>query len=201
MLAPQALYSLISPGWFHTPVYGNDYYLFHSAYFWLCVPFAVIVALAPRYLTLAWKFGFRPNDIDILRYIRKMEPERDIAADAQPASVLATGLHLRRAPSSISRATSRSSVGSMPPPQGRPSADLRSGSRTDMATGLRSVHRGFDFATEENGVAMRRMQSNLSEVRQSTLNLALNEHGSAHERRGRLRSLGHVFSRKRLRKE
>ncbi|KAJ7907347.1 hypothetical protein B0H13DRAFT_2332504 [Mycena leptocephala] len=196
-----ALYSLISPGWFHTPVYGNDYYLFHSAYFWLCVPFAVIVALAPRYLTLAWKFGFRPNDIDILRYIRKMEPERDIAADAQPASVLATGLHLRRAPSSISRATSRSSVGSMPPPQGRPSADLRSGSRTDMATGLRSVHRGFDFATEENGVAMRRMQSNLSEVRQSTLNLALNEHGSAHERRGRLRSLGHVFSRKRLRKE
>ena len=35
-------------------------------------------------------------------------------------------------------------------------------SQIDMATGLRSQSRGFDFATEENGVAMRRMQSNLS---------------------------------------
>jgi phospholipid-translocating ATPase len=42
-----------------------------------------------------------------------------------------------------------------------------------MATGERSVHRGFDFSTEENGVAMRRMQTNLSERRQSSRNLVL----------------------------
>ncbi|KAG8217698.1 hypothetical protein J3R82DRAFT_5854 [Butyriboletus roseoflavus] len=46
-------------------------------------------------------------------------------------------------------------------------------SRTDMSTGVRSVHRGFDFATEEGGVAMRRMQSNLSERRQSNRHLPL----------------------------
>jgi phospholipid-translocating ATPase len=34
-----------------------------------------------------------------------------------------------------------------------------------MSTGIRSVHRGFDFATEEGGPAMRRLQSNLSGVR------------------------------------
>jgi phospholipid-translocating ATPase len=50
--------------------------------------------------------------------------------------------------------------------------DARMASRTDMASGMRSIHRGFDFITEEDGVAMRRIQTNLSERRTSTLNLA-----------------------------
>jgi len=45
--------------------------------------------------------------------------------------------------------------------------DIRSASRTDMATGMTSVDRGFDFATEEGGVAMQRMQTNLSERREA----------------------------------
>ncbi|KAJ7811640.1 phospholipid-translocating ATPase [Mycena olivaceomarginata] len=160
-----AIYSLISPGWISTPVFGNDHFLFHSAYFWFCVPFAVILALTPRYLIRAWEFGFRPNDIDILRYIRKMEPGRDIERDALFGG--AAGLAaLRRA------ASNTSSAGSIPPRASasarRTSFDPHLASRTDMSTGLRSVHRGFDFATEENGVEMRRIQTNLSERRQST---------------------------------
>lgn len=46
-----------------------------------------------------------------------------------------------------------------PTPLGRPSMQ---GSHIDMSTGLRSQSRGYSFAQEENGVAMRRMQSNLS---------------------------------------
>ncbi len=61
-----------------------------------------------------------------------------------------------------------------------------------MSTGIRSVHRGFDFATEENGVAMRRMQSNLSERRESNRNLAT--HGVSGANRGRKGTLGHVLS-------
>lgn len=34
-----------------------------------------------------------------------------------------------------------------------------------MATGARGVHRGFDFAQEEGGVAIQRIQTNLSERR------------------------------------
>lgn len=34
-----------------------------------------------------------------------------------------------------------------------------------MSTGIVSVDRGFDFATEEHGVEMRRVQTNLSERR------------------------------------
>ncbi|KAJ6526292.1 phospholipid-translocating ATPase [Mycena vulgaris] len=184
-----AIYSIISPGWIRTPIFGNDHYLFHSAYFWFCLPLTILLALAPRYIAKAWAFGFRPNDIDIMRWIRREEPGRDIETDAQ----LGGGLRLaalKRAPSNLSRASSRSSFA---PP--RASVDLRSASRTDMATGLRSVHRGFDFATEENGVAMQRMQTNLSEMRQSSRNLALNPEGDHAERRGRLRAgLGHVFS-------
>ncbi|KAJ7143107.1 phospholipid-translocating ATPase [Mycena crocata] len=186
-----AIYSIISPGWFHTPVFGNDHYLFRSAYFWLCLPLTVFLALAPRYLLKAWAFGFRPNDIDILRWILREEPGRDIDNDAQLGGGLAK---LRRSPSNlsrVSRVTSRSSVGSMPP--ARPSVDLRSASRTDMSTGLRSVHRGFDFATEENGVAMQRMQTNLSEMRQSSRNLALDP-PEQRRKLPPLRSLGHVFS-------
>ncbi|KAJ6622908.1 hypothetical protein B0H10DRAFT_2213939 [Mycena sp. CBHHK59/15] len=188
-----AIYSLISPGWFHTPVYGNDHYLFRSAYFWLCLPLTVLLALAPRYIAKAWTFGFAPDDIDTIRWIRREEPGRDIDTDAQLGGKGGGLAALRRAPSNVSRVTSRSSVSSMPAVAARPSVDLRSASRTDMSTGLRSVHRGFDFATEENGVAMRRMQTNLSEVRQSTLNLTLDPSASP-DRRGRLRGLGNVFS-------
>lgn len=47
--------------------------------------------------------------------------------------------------------------------------DIRRQSRTDMSTGLVSVDRGFDFATEEHGVAMQRIQTNLSERRSSRM--------------------------------
>ncbi|KAF7337884.1 Phospholipid-transporting ATPase [Mycena venus] len=116
-----AIYSIITPGWISTPVLGNDHFLFRSAYFWFCVPFAVILALTPRYLIRAWEFGFRPNDIDILRYIRKMEPERDIKTDAQLGGAAALA-GLRRAQSNASH----SSVGSMPPPRIGPAHLFRS---------------------------------------------------------------------------
>ncbi|KAK0485627.1 hypothetical protein IW261DRAFT_1415593 [Armillaria novae-zelandiae] len=36
-----------------------------------CVPL-----LAPRYIAIAWRFGFAPDDIDLLRYIQKVHPGR-----------------------------------------------------------------------------------------------------------------------------
>jgi len=169
-----AIYSVISPSWFATNVYGNDHYLFESAYFWLSLPITFCIAIAPRYIAKAWKFGFAPDDLDIMRWIHKMEPDRDIVSSARGAGGLSA---LKRTPAE--------SVGSL---EVRPLPDPRSSSRTDMATGVRSVHRGFDFATEENGVAMRRMQSNLSERRQSSRNLV------PEPRAHRKGSLSRVFS-------
>ncbi|TFK36361.1 hypothetical protein BDQ12DRAFT_686784 [Crucibulum laeve] len=184
-----AIYNAISPGWFVTPIWGNNNFLFESAYYWLCLPLTVCLSLLPRYVAKAYKFGFAPDDIDTVRYIRKMEPDRDLAHDPRANSALAA---LQRPASLISRATSRSRPASAASFAARPSYDLRSGSRTDMSTGLRSVHRGFDFSTEENGVAMRRMQTNLSERRQSSRSLATPAAPSRRRRDGH--GLGHVFS-------
>ena len=41
-----------------------------------------------------------------------------------------------------------------------------------MSTGLVTVDRGFDFTTEEHGVEMRRVQTNLSEKRSNNQKLA-----------------------------
>jgi phospholipid-translocating ATPase len=54
-----------------------------------------------------------------------------------------------------------------------------------MSTGIRSVHRGFDFSMEEGGIAMRRMQTNLSERRQSSRSVNLS---------GRKKSISRVLS-------
>ncbi|KII88208.1 hypothetical protein PLICRDRAFT_175835 [Plicaturopsis crispa FD-325 SS-3] len=188
------VYSAISPGWFYTDVFGNNHFLFRSAYFWLCLPLTVLFALLPRYVALAWKSCFTPDDLDTMRWIRKVHPERDITRDVQRGSALAA---LRRPVSRMSRPsprasrpasrlTSRSSrapsrmsrsdsVGDISLAPRRPSMDTRAGSRTDMSTGVRSIHRGFDFSTEEHGVQMRRMQSNLSERRQSSRHLPIDD--------------------------
>ncbi|EPQ57895.1 phospholipid-translocating P-type ATPase [Gloeophyllum trabeum ATCC 11539] len=149
------IYSIISPGWFSVPVYGNDHYLFHSALFWFGVLLTVLLSLAPRYVAKAYKFGFNPDDVSIMRWALKNDPHLDLEAIHR-----SYGLGSMRRP--VSRASSMSNLSVRPPP----SVDAR-GSRTDMSTGMRSTHRGFDFATEERGVAIRRMQSNLSERRQS----------------------------------
>ncbi|KAL1664577.1 hypothetical protein GGF50DRAFT_101685 [Schizophyllum commune] len=153
-----AIYTTIAPGWFYTPVYGNYRFLFESPYFWFGVLLTTLLCLLPRYIYQAVKFGYFPDDFDIVQYMQKVDPNRNYEDCRQPASHLA---HLRRTTSRASQASRAGSVASAV----RPPMDPRVSSRTDMATGMRSVHRGFDFATEENGVAMRRIQTNLSEHR------------------------------------
>ncbi|OBZ69329.1 Phospholipid-transporting ATPase DNF1 [Grifola frondosa] len=69
-----AIYSVIAPGWFPTPIYGNDHYLFTSAYFWFCIFLVTILALLPRYLAKAYKFCFNPSDMDRVRWQHKIDP-------------------------------------------------------------------------------------------------------------------------------
>ncbi|OSX66767.1 hypothetical protein POSPLADRAFT_1044103 [Postia placenta MAD-698-R-SB12] len=139
------VYSAITPGWFSTPIYGNDAYLWPSAYFWFCILLTVVLALLQRYLCKWYKFAFYPADVDRVRWLHKIYPNRDFSQYKE------TDLQgLRRSASQRSTAMAK-----------RPFAHF-AGSHTDMSTGMRSQHRGFDFATEENGVALQRMQTNLS---------------------------------------
>lgn len=177
---PQAVYSAIKPGWFPTYIYGNDHYLFHSAYYWLGLLFVVPLALLPRLAAKAYKFIFNPSDVDTVRYLHKLDPNHDFARDREHG-----GLDYLRRAVSTSRGVRRMSL-----LHGKNST-LRTGSRTDMSTGLRTANTGFDFSMEENGVALRRLQSNLSGV---------NQPAPSHHRRRRslLQSLGRTIRRKKV---
>ncbi|KAK0464027.1 phospholipid-translocating ATPase [Armillaria novae-zelandiae] len=178
---------------FHDPI--SSTLLFRSALFWLSLPITVCLSLAPRYIAKAWKAGFAPDDVDILRYIRKVHPGRDLRSTHHEEGI---GLQAMKRPvygnDTLSRQKSRSSHPSMVAGPSRPAlhsaVDIRSASRTDMSTGIRAVHRGFDFATEEGGVSMSRIQSHLSEKRMSSRKKSVDEkkgHDSDGPRHGFLR--------------
>ena len=149
-----------------TTLYGNDYYVFRSAYFWLCIPITVSLSLAPRFLYRAWKFGYNAGDLETVQLLQKIHPNKDLSAFLRqgpeygliaPEQVSQVVSPHESRPSSVQSHRRRFT--------GRPSLDVRPGSRTDMATGTLSPDHGFGFATEEHGVEMRRVQTNLSERR------------------------------------
>ncbi|KIY50725.1 phospholipid-translocating P-type ATPase [Fistulina hepatica ATCC 64428] len=155
-----AIYCSITPsGGSAALLYGNDYYVFRSAIFWLSLPLTFCLSLAPRYLARAWCTLFNPDDLTLVRIIRKRDPRRSLKcqpiADAESANSGEINLALLKRASRTSHLSMPSSMPSRPP--------TRTASRTDMSTGLVSVDRGFDFAAEENGPAMRRRQTDLSE--------------------------------------
>ncbi|KAG6810123.1 hypothetical protein H0H92_013221 [Tricholoma furcatifolium] len=191
------IYSALSPGYEVTNLYGNDTFLFTSAYFWLTMPITFILALAPRFIADAWKFGYTPDDLDIMRYISKYEPDR-VKEDVHISQLKA----MRRPGSAASRSQPNESLPSLTAAQShsrrasRLSVDMRGASRTDLATGLVSRDRGFDFAQEEGGVAIRRIQTNLSEKRASRQQLNTPRPTSKGKE-----ALSHMFSLRRVRKK
>ncbi|KAK2466656.1 hypothetical protein APHAL10511_000914 [Amanita phalloides] len=180
-----AIYSTIPPSYSSTTLYGINDFIFPSAYFWLVLPLAVVLALTPRLIAKALKIYFAPDDIDIIRILRKQNPDLDLSQAKR-------GLERLKQPA-ITTPISRSSVD-----VGR-SQDLRLASRTDMATGLVSQDRGFDFASEEGGVAIRRMQTQLSEHQHQR---GLNQRPTSASSKKAKEALSHVFSLRRgLRKK
>lgn len=159
-----------------------------------------------------------PDDMDIVRAIKKDNPYFDFKNYESDQVNGGVGIGLtemkqrrrtsRLSAASHSRRSSRVSVDSNtasldpldPLAQPRPSMDFRSPSRTDMSTGLVSVDRGFDFAAEDDGVAIRRIQTNLSERFSSRNNLPLAGVKETEEgekgKRSRFRSLKKGFTKK-----
>lgn len=178
--ATQAVYSAIKPDFETTYIYGNYIFLFHSAYFWLGLFLVIPLSLLPRLAGKAYKFMFNPSDIDRVRYLHKLYPDHDFAADRQHG-----GLGYLKRAVSTTRGVRRMSIM-------RRNTQKHTGSRTDMATGVHSSGpgTGFDFAMEEGGPALRRLQSNLSGRSQPPV-----EHK---RRRSLLRSIGKSIRRKRV---
>lgn len=189
---------MVPPSYAVTATYGNDYFLFASAAFWLLLPITLFLSLAPRFIFKGYKAGYLPDDIDIVRAIRKKDPFHDFSQDHDAR--LGIALHNMRkhqrvesTPIPSGRASRASSLSTIEPigPHMRHSIDVRCASRTDIPTGIVSVDRGFNFSVEEQGVAMRRIQTNLSERRFAS-NRDLGQTAPTTNEEGR--KLGHVFS-------
>ncbi|CAK9784350.1 unnamed protein product [Cutaneotrichosporon oleaginosum] len=220
------IYSIVPPTTYISGVYGNDIFLFRSAAFWFGWPFVTIIALMPRYLIKFAKQNIFPNDIDVMRLVRKYHPNVDpftdpmlggrldkshenddmvigrVQSNAAMASRNSIALEELTGPAEYTPATEypprqsteylgRRSVDSASSRPARPSVDSSRvrpsmeshrpsfqstrlgmaggirGSQVDMSTGLtREPSRGFGFDVEEGGVAIRRMQSSLSQTSQ-----------------------------------
>ncbi|KAF8801609.1 phospholipid-translocating P-type ATPase [Phlegmacium glaucopus] len=166
------IYSAIPPSISVINLWGENNFIFTSAYFWLSLPLTILLSLAPRFLSKAWKFSYNPGPLEIFQYLQKQYPNQDLSRFSISGKAPALSA-LQRKTSSDSRRSSRaSSMASLEHRFTRASVDIRMRSRTDLSTGLVSTDRGFDFATEEHGVEMRRVQTNLSERRSNNQKLA-----------------------------
>ncbi|KAF9532854.1 hypothetical protein CPB83DRAFT_846485 [Crepidotus variabilis] len=170
------IYSLLDPNFAVTTLYGNTYYLFHSPYFWFCLPLTFLLSMAPWYLFKAYKAGFNPGDLETMQYLQNKYPNTDLSRFSRSSAFnllsLSNPAHPQHTPMTRRDSTddwnrpsddAESIITIEQPSNLRSRPDWRSCSRVDMSTGLASVDRGFDFVTEEHGVEMRRVQTNLSE--------------------------------------
>ncbi|GAA6062467.1 hypothetical protein JCM10212_000002 [Sporobolomyces blumeae] len=81
VLGYTAVYSAFSPSLIWTYVWGNNDFLWPSAYWWLGLMLTIILSLAPRYLYMFFRENYFPTDVDILRAIDKRDPNHDWAHD------------------------------------------------------------------------------------------------------------------------
>ncbi|GAA5978440.1 hypothetical protein JCM10908_004356 [Rhodotorula pacifica] len=84
-----AVYAAFKPSTIWTYVWGNNHYLWPSAYWWLGLLFTIILCLAPRYLYRFVKESYFPEDVDILRAIEKKDPNHDWVHDPNMPQPLA----------------------------------------------------------------------------------------------------------------
>ncbi|TFK63346.1 phospholipid-translocating P-type ATPase [Pluteus cervinus] len=196
------VYSAIPPSDADSLLYGDDFLLFHSAVFWFAVIFVLIVAVMPRIIAKAWRIGFNPDDINIIRYAVKKGTYHKPTPEDRVDSSLA-GL---RRPALLSRTTSRAeSIASaihaaqqLTQQEANASSNPRSASRTDMSTGRTTMHdHGFDFSMEERGVAMNQLQRSLTQIRESVDGGAVDGQQQQHASRGSKFSLRRgIFAKK-----
>lgn len=151
----------------------------------------MILALAPRYLIKAYRLVYFPSDFDVIRNVLKQDPNFDLSKFSSTPTPPSEPAH--RPHYNLSRTTSLAS-------QNRPT-DAPMGSRMDMSNGARSVDRGFGFSMEENGVALRRLQSNLSERQASHRNTNASQSEAPHKKRNSVLAAGKSILRKSQRKK
>ncbi|GJN88512.1 hypothetical protein Rhopal_001478-T1 [Rhodotorula paludigena] len=159
-----AVYAAFPPNLIWTYVWGNNTYLWPSAYWWLGLMSTILLSLGPRYLFLYLRANYFPRNVDILRIIDERDPAHDWANDPYmpqhegTSAFEATASVPDSAPSSspiISRRpTSRASSRRVGMPDSRNSYQLgrvrtNQSLTHNMATGEARVGTGSGYAFDE----------------------------------------------------
>ncbi|KAK0562385.1 hypothetical protein OC844_002725 [Tilletia horrida] len=161
------IYASFKPTFIWSYSYGNNYLLYHSAYFWFAGPLCVIVALMPRFIYNHVRQTYFPRDIDLLRVVDKLDPSHDYIHDPRmPAVKAAAKYGVPLPPKQEERSTSRrwslrsrSNGNAMEEGSNREGRDVgmhdlrpitsRSSTQHDMLTGEDRPNRGFSFSSDE----------------------------------------------------
>ncbi|GAA5950524.1 hypothetical protein JCM21900_001216 [Sporobolomyces salmonicolor] len=151
-----AVYSAFPPSLIWTYVWGNNHYLWPSAYWWLGLMFTIVLSLAPRYLYRFYKETYHPSDIDILRWIDKEDPTHDWAHDPTMPQPFAEGKFERLDSSSAYATDDQAILAGRPSYQqaGRDSFQLgriqtQQSMTYNMATGEERQGHGQGYAFDE----------------------------------------------------
>lgn len=141
-----AVYSAIKPGWIWTYVYGNNHFLWPSAYWWFGILFTVVLSLIPHFLYKHYQEMFQPTDLQLLRFIDRRDPNHDFLADDQMPYKRESEKYVDEPPKEGNLPLERVKSEALSIPA-RPSIMRSRTSLThDMATGqLSPLDRGFNF--------------------------------------------------------
>ncbi|PWN29959.1 phospholipid-translocating P-type ATPase [Jaminaea rosea] len=169
------VYAAFSPTTIWTYSYGNNQFLYPSFLFWMAGIFAIVLALLPRVIFRFVQESYYPNDIDILRYVDKRDPNHDYVHDPNMPTMRSRakyaegnngnvpgGAPLVPASSSehhhrlyADQEAGEGGTGALDPPNAlamhelRPTQSRASSRHYDMLTGTDRPSRGYSFSHED----------------------------------------------------
>ncbi len=157
------IYAAFKPNQIWTYSWGNNHYLYGSAYFWFTGICTVIVSLLPRLIWKMYRTSYYPTDIDILRYVQKVDNNHDFIRDPyMPARRAAEQYGMPLPPSGYGQqaqeagATDMAEMHPLQPVQSRASS-----THFDMLTGEERPNRGYNFSAEDASTTKQRRRHSI----------------------------------------
>lgn len=146
------IYAAFHPKTMWTYSWGNNHLLYDSAYFWFCGVLTILLSLLPRFVWKVGKSVLAPTDVDICRYIHKLDPNHDFVHDPAMPGLRA----LQAYGAGISAPAGATPTGGVGAGDGvalalRPMSSRASSVHYDMLTGTARPNRGYSFSQEEVG--------------------------------------------------
>lgn len=142
----EPIYAAFPPTLIWTHSWGNNYYLYRSAQFWVGGILTAFLSILPRILYEYLRIHFFPTDVDILHYIDARDPNHDYVHDPQMPGLRAAQAY----ESEVDADASRAPVGDTYPLM--PTQSRTSSIYHDMSTGEARPYRGYSFSASDKPV-------------------------------------------------